>query len=225
MDWIFNEIDIKVIKYLDLPEKEYNQVGKELKRVLLLSLLEEFGIDLTRPYYNTEHPKFRPEKRLPDVEDNKWDRNFLGYLIARIFKFICLFLELDNAYRFRFQDVFGMVDNAGAKKDGPKELYRLLDILISRETETGVPHKWKMIKLMAKIAFFFIPRLKRFMSIFLANLDGSKIEMDDADFFFCLTYHSYNFGGFSKKERYTTRKEINREKGHCWLIGYEEYPI
>jgi hypothetical protein len=220
IDWIMSEIDHKVVRHLDIKENEYNAPVKEVKRAIAISLKEEFDIDLTKPYYPVDHARFKRDRVLPDPDDNKWDKNFLGYLIARASKFICLFLETDNAYRFRVQDSFGLVKKT---LDGDKEFIRILDILISRETESGVPNKWRMIKTGSKIAFFFIPKLKRFMTRFLNNLDTSKVEMDDADWFYCLTYHSYNFSGFSKKERYATRKAINEEKGHVWLVGYPVY--
>lgn len=139
-------------------------------------------------------------------------------LIQKFGRFLCLFLQCDFAYRFRVQDAFAFVNHQNALRDGGRELLRLFDILISRETASGIGYKWRFIKQVLRLAFFFSPSLSKAVGLVLANLDNKQVKMDENDWYFSLRYISYNFGGLSKETRFNLRDSIDQEKGHIFLL-------
>ncbi len=150
------------------------------------------------------------------VEALKKEHNAWTLLVGKITRFVCLFLEMDSAYRFRVQDAFGNVDKV-------KDFFGLIDIMISRERSKGenptnMPRKWKFIKLVLKIILFLSPGLNRIVKRIIENLDADKIKMDEADWYFSLRYLSYDFGGKNREWRFAERDRIDKEKGHVFLL-------
>lgn len=168
--------------------------------------------EIPKNEYNT----FVKEIKRAVVVSLKEEHNAWTLLVAKITRFICLFLEMDSAYRFRIQDAFGNVNNSAKNKT--KEFFRLLDILISRETAKGIASKWKFIKLVLRGVLLISPSLTRIVKRIISNLDADKIKMDEADWYFCLRYVSYDFGGKDKDWRFNRRDEIDREKGHIFIL-------
>lgn len=142
-----------------------------------------------------------------------WDR-----VIKEVSQFVGIFLEKDTAYRFRGQDILGLLDIEKARKNGVKEFFRLLDILISRETSRGISPKWKFMKTILWMVFMMSPELKKIVNDIMRELNPKMLKMDDADWYFCLRWVSYNFGGLSRKERFALRNKIDVEKSHVFLI-------
>ena len=177
--FVFHQIDQKVLKHYDIPEKEYNVFAKELKRAV--------------------------DKAI-EGENNQW-----GKLIEKAVKFLRLFLEIDNGYRNRVQDALGEI-----REGSLSEFWRIYGILESREL--GITAHWKFIKLVLKAAFLLSPTLRRITIKFLENLDVSKIKMDKADWYFCLNFKSYNFGGLTHEDRLKERSKLNKEYGVVFLI-------
>lgn len=202
-DIFINEIVNKVVRWNDIPANEYNDPVKEIKRVTLLALKEVFSVD----YDSLVNP----------IEAKK-QHSVLGHLIARFARFLFLFLEMDTAYRWRMQDAFSNVDNDKAREDGVKEFFRLLDIMNSREVAgKGLKQKWDFAKIVLRVVFFRVPKLREFITVFLTNLNGSEIQLDEDDWYFCLKYVSYNFGGLEREERFLLRERADVQKGHVFL--------
>ena len=137
-------------------------------------------------------------------------------LFKEVIRFAKFFFFSDNTYRFRIQDSFWNVDNWA--RDKIKEFFRLLDILISRETELGIGSKWKFIKPAMRLVLSASPALRRIITKFLKYLDASKIRLDEADWYFALKFRSYNFKDLSYEERSGLRKQIDIKKHHVFLI-------
>ena len=134
-------------------------------------------------------------------------------IFEKFTRFLCLFLYLDNAYRFRVQDAFGYIG-----RNHIAGLFEGIETMIERETEKGIAPKWTFIKIGLEIAFLLDPTLKRIVGNVIQNLDLKYIAMDEADWYFCLKWHSYNFGGLTEEERFAEREKIDREKGHLFLV-------
>ncbi len=191
LDRLFTIINERNLHY-EIPKDEYCGSVKEIKRAVAEALSQEI---------------------------NDW-----SVLVGKITRFGCLFLERDTAYRFRVQDAFGEL-NPNAK-NSVKELFRILDIMISRERSksltggyiTDMIGKWKFIKSVLQIALFTSPQLKKIISRIIKNIDPEKIKMDDADWYFCLRYLSYDFGGKNREWRFAERDRIDKEKGHIFLL-------
>lgn len=118
----------------------------------------------------------------------------------------CLFLEFDNAYRLRFQDIVAKFDS---HKPFRREILRLFDIYISREHDLNLLHKFKQFRKIASFILLFksirIPLQK-----FLVSLDMNKVNMDVDDMYFAFGCKEYDTFGIGEKERreYIEKKDI-----------------
>ena len=214
IDFIFEEINHKVVNHLQYPEEEYTPPVKEIKRSLTKALEKVFGFDLKKPYYPVDHPRFKRDRVIPDPADIKYKSSQLGYALARFIIWLCLFLDSDTAYRFRVQDALG-------KKEA--DVFKVLNLLIERETGRGISHKWKFIKLLLRFILWRLPELKQFINEFLLELDNKKVAMDESDIYYSCMYLSYNFGGLPQKERWALRRKMDEDKRNVFLIGWPEY--
>lgn len=89
------------------------------------------------------------------------------------------FFEYDQAYRFRTQFAFGLLDKATFKENPIKELRKVLDEMHRREGVEGVRAKYLVVKKLLWLLYF--PPAKRFALKFIDELDLSKVVMDEDD--------------------------------------------
>src|SRR3990167_4487606 len=211
--WILHGIDHRTLQHIEIPAKEYCKTANAANYAMSKGLKEVFGIDINKPYYPIYDPSFNQFRWNPRGLDAK--TNTLGWIIALCCKFISIFLELDTAYRFRIQDAFALL---GGKRY-IKEFFRMLEILICRENENGVPYKWKFVRLAARIGFFLQPKIKDFVVCALKYLNVNEIRMTPADWYFALGYNSYRFNNMSNEQRFALREKIDTEKGHIFFFG------
>jgi len=106
---------------------------------------------------------------------------------------VCMFLEFDNAYRYRFQDVIVELDKIAVKENPVKEILRLLEIMNSRENTPEVRDSWTLIKMGVKYYMRFDPKLKRMLADVLATLDLEKVALTEEDKHFSGLRKDYNF--------------------------------
>lgn len=209
---LFEDIRHKTIRHYSPPYERYNQRAKEIARATDAAVKAVFKVDETRKLVTNDY----------DAKDTKWQPIELPIVITKVVAFICLIIDSDGAYGFRLGDGFNELDKENARRSGPAEFFRIIDILIERETALGVPGKWKMIKLGFRGMFLFMPKMRQFMQIFLLELDKNKVGLDEAERYFVLRRDSYNFMGLSLNERLKKLDEIDKEKGHWYIpIKYE----
>lgn len=138
-------------------------------------------------------------------------------LIAKVTEFVCLFIELDSAYRFRIQDAFGNLDKAAVKKDVVKEMRRIFNLMLEREKPTGIRHK---ISSAANLCILFLRLSKgarEWTRNLLLELDIEKLRLDEDDWYFCLRRDNYNFEGVPLENRLALKKWLDDIKGHVML--------
>ena len=126
-------------------------------------------------------------------------------------RFFCLFLEVDNGYRYRVQD--GLQEK---KTNGISEFWRIYGIIESREN--GIKTTWKFIRYALKAALIFDPTLKKILVRFFNELDVEKIRMDESDIFYSRKFPSYNFGGSTIEERLKQFDEMCKKSGFARFI-------
>ena len=137
--------------------------------------------------------------------------------ITKLFaRLIRLIFFNENTYKSRIQDAFGEADN----------FWQALDILRDREVkESGSTQKtWILTKLGLRFAALTSPQFKRIINKFFNELDRDKIKMDKDDWFYCLTYRSYNFKGWSYELRNAERKRLNKKYKVVFLKSDEQRP-
>ena len=116
----------------------------------------------------------------------------------RLLDTLCLVWEYDNAYRCRFQDFFGILNQANFLLNPRRELKRTIIEYKKRELSHSISQKFKMIDFAINaIIFFYGKKIKRFIE----DLDFEKVRMDIGDRYW--TYHrlDYNVDGLDLIER------------------------
>jgi hypothetical protein len=214
IDHLLDAILAKSVRWLNLPDSEYNAEVLEIRRAGQIAIEKVFSIPQSEQYdyfhmpwkiVEFEASQYRYHTH-PKVQENQ-----LGYICLRFLVFLVLFLQNDTAYMFRIQDAIGAAQ--------PLTLFGIFEVLMTREVGEGVLPKWKFIKKGMEFGFWFMPQLKQLAEVFCAELNVDKVKMDDSDWYFCLHYVSYNFGGKSKEERFAERKKIDEEKQHVLLFS------
>ncbi|MEK6879206.1 MAG: hypothetical protein AABY22_06330, partial [Nanoarchaeota archaeon] len=162
-------------------------------------------------YENSNQYKLDP--RHGDIHVVNKKREIWETIIC-FFDFVFLFLEQDNAYRFRLQDVLPLTNKENVKKNVVKEVSRLLDILIEREhVAHGIGNKWKQLKQVIVPLLWIDKRLQKFTRCFLLALDTKEFTLDEGDRYFCLRRRSHNIEGSTLSDRLKEKEKIDKEKG------------
>lgn len=121
-----------------------------------------------------------------------------------------MILENDTAYRFVAQDVIPEIDK---NKDLIDELKRVYRVMIFREHPGDQRNKWIRIeKLMLLV--LRVPKIRKLVRKYLTELDFEKIKLDEADWYFVLGHHLYDYQDVSYEDRMAERMRINKEKNH-----------
>lgn len=107
---------------------------------------------------------------------------------------ICHILELDNAYRFRAQDLVEELDKTNLNKNPIKELNRILTIAQGRETTQEISDTWKLLKLFNSFYLRFDRKMLYLVKNVLNDLDIDKFKLTPEDKQFCLKRKDYIFG-------------------------------
>src|SRR3990167_2714151 len=190
----------KGVKKIGLKRERYNRPTNALRRAVDIALTE-----LDKKYIIDYKPEL-----LHSNLDIIHKRQFLE-AIACLAEFVYLFLEYDNAYRFRVQDVLSEVKKENLNKwfGAFREFNRILKLLIEREdAQHGIRDKWKEMRILCLLFFILERRFRKFIKLFFENLDVKEIALDDADWYFCLKRHSHNARGMSLRDRLELKKKI-----------------
>lgn len=107
---------------------------------------------------------------------------------------ICMFMEFDNAYRFRFQDVIVELDKENLKKNPGKEIARLLALMQSREATQEIKDTWTLVLSFLPIFLRFNPLFRKTIIGVLTEIDLTKVALSVTDKFFCGKRTDYKFG-------------------------------
>ena len=114
--------------------------------------------------------------------------------------FFAGFIELDNTYRIRFQDIFGEARDA----------LEALSILSRRDFQ--IADRIRLLKHALKIT-----KVRKIFDEFIAKLDKDKIRMTESDLYFALGNKEYAILGLSEGLRVEIKQEIDIAKGHILL--------
>ena len=109
------------------------------------------------------------------------------------------FIEYDNAYRIRGQDLAGEADKNSLLKNFPKEIMRLIEIQSAREmVQGGGQQVVQRFKSAAKVLqwIWWIPWTRKAIKNAVKAIDFENCKMDKAD-----EYHTYLYGDYSVKGR------------------------
>lgn len=148
------------------------------------------------------------EKVIPEAK-----KDTLEMFVVNMMRFLAFVIQIDPAYRFRFQDA---LDEFTFRKDFT--IFDVLNVLIKRETEFGIARKWRAIKAAMLFAKYFYRDLYKIIDAILKEINLKLTLMDSDDWYYCLRYKSYDFGGLTNEEREAERERIDKEKDHVFLL-------
>ena len=114
---------------------------------------------------------------------------------------MCMILEFDNAYRYRFQDIMEDLDILVIKEKPLNEIIRLFDIMSSREKTQEIKDTWTLIK---SFVYYYVKYDKSLLKI-LANtlyrINTEKAILDEGDRHYCEKRTDYNFKHYDVSKR------------------------
>jgi len=119
----------------------------------------------------------------------------------------CMYLESDNAYRYRFQDVFAEVNKKAIEKNPVKEFHRLYDIMIGREVKQEVKDTWALVKWLIDNYMTKDKEMRNLMKNVSLQMDVDKIRLDEMDKSYCRPRVDYHFG-FVKEEKINVSNKL-----------------
>jgi len=153
----------------------------------------------------------------------------------RLLYYLCHIIELDTAYRYRFQDIMMELIKANFRKNPAKELKRLLGLIIARERSQGLRmDKYRPFFLVAYCGFKLRPSFRKKVIEFVETLDTSgeswenieaqtdwlslpdysplqRIGFDHADWYDVMNGVTYDSGDVNLTRRMALRKKIDTE--------------
>lgn len=126
----------------------------------------------------------------------------------RLVTVICMFFEFDDAYRYIAQDAFQLIYLEALTRDPGKELARVFQIMQSRGV--GTSPKFEAIR--RAIPFLFrISFIRDTIVEFFTKIDLPKVYLAEADWYRCLMWGNYEFGGIPGDIRLSQRMMIDAE--------------
>lgn len=131
--------------------------------------------------------------------------------VVKLRDIFCMILQMDSAYRARFQDIVPEFHKDALTKNPKKEIRRVMDIFIRREAVDGMnamTTKWQGLKKILLIILSF-RRIKNILVKALLELDFDKVKMDEADFYFVCGSDDYNYRGLSYEQRQQVMREMD----------------
>lgn len=146
---------------------------------------------------------------------------------------ICMLIELDTAYKFRFQDIsleIKLEEILGGKERMLAEIERLFSILIKREKDDIMRNKWIIIRRSLLQVLKRTEMAREFVKKFFKELNLKEIYPDEGDRYFDLLRKDYDFFGKTLPERIEERKQIDGENwkyfeilANSFLADYKNY--
>lgn len=105
-----------------------------------------------------------------------------------------MILEMDNAYRYRAQDLLPELDKEALRKNASKELLRLLDVMTRREKQQTIKDTWVLARYAIRFYLMFDKEMKNIVVSVLLNLNMEKVELTKEDKQFCIPRKDYVCG-------------------------------
>lgn len=184
----------------------YHQLKR--KKLLLLTLLPAVWLvkPLMRMYLYVVYrqiDRFKLKREMYSDAVREIYRAFTGTTeFHQMFRdALCMILEMDNAYRYRFQDIIVNVDKTALLKNPRKELIRLLEILSQRENTQDIKDTWFLMKLTLNLYLVSDKELREYLknSIFGLNLYDVALKIEDKCF--AAGRKDYTFGFMLKHDK------------------------
>ena len=108
---------------------------------------------------------------------------------SRLKNVVCMILEFDDAYRYRFQYTLGQINKDDFKKNPYAELSRALVKMQESEIDERLRKMWKMLEKFLWLSFFFKVFRQGIINI-IGQMDLEKVKLDEADRYYAKMHHN-----------------------------------
>lgn len=119
---------------------------------------------------------------------------------------VAAFVECDNAYRYRVQDFFGILDKEKFLINPKLEFSRAINEFKNREQ---IGKQWLEGKIGGLVKVFnlllHIPKFKELIITFFEKIDFKKVRLDQGDRYWCYHRTDYNADGLDLIDRMRKR--------------------
>lgn len=122
----------------------------------------------------------------------------IAITFALIFSHI---IQIDQAYRYRLEDLFTEAKQENLIKNPTKEIKRLLEIFCQRELRVQLREKFKHFGIALRILFLY-PGIKKSFIRTIKQSNFKKLQFDDIDYHSVLPLQGYNFFGKNIETRW-----------------------
>ena len=107
---------------------------------------------------------------------------------------LCMVLEFDNAYRYRFQDLVGELNQQELVKNPIKELKRIIQIAQSREIEQQGKDMWTLIDKGLINYLIFDKKIREMLVGIFSNINIEEVKLQIDDQLYAEPRKDYKFG-------------------------------
>lgn len=106
---------------------------------------------------------------------------------------VCMILEFDNAYRYRFQDIIVELDQQMIRQNVVNELVRLLGLMQKREKGQDIGDTWTLFQYFIKFYFRIDRKFAKMIIDVLSQLNLNEMKLSVEDQLYCKPRKDYNF--------------------------------
>ena len=110
-------------------------------------------------------------------------------LLSRLRNVICMVLEFDDAYRYRFQYTLGQIDRERFNKSPLAELSAALKKMEEAEIDERLRGMWRMMQKLLPAAYL-IKDFRNGIVQTINQLDLAKVRLDEADRHYAKMHHN-----------------------------------
>jgi hypothetical protein len=142
---------------------------------------------------------------------------------VRTGQIIATLIEYDDAYQYRIEDLFSLTTKEKMLLNPRMEIKKMLSALSNREVGMKEDEVGGKIASMGKMfsTLLLIPRIKRAFLKGLIQTDFVKLQLDEADRYWCLNRNDYEYLGIPLEIRMKTYVEITKNPPHLVKVSLE----
>lgn len=143
-------------------------------------IIERFRVKPTRysPAMQTLYRAFSVER---DREQTKTKE--LRWMLRDV---LCMVMEFDNAYRFRFQEFIVELNKEHLQRKPIAEIVRLFELLSKWENLQEQKDKWRLVKYLLRYYLRYDRELRNILRDGLLSLELEKVKLMPEDKYFCI---------------------------------------
>lgn len=144
---------------------------------------------------------------------------FSQIVCQRISEMLAAFIQFDDVYRYKVQDVFTMTTKERLLENPRREVLNLLGLYVRRERADAS----KLGSIAAILSWvLLVPKVKRAFQEAVRLTDINKIKYDEADMYFTLIKGQYDYMGLPVEMRKHTYLTIHNGQVPPWIeVWYE----